>query len=182
MSFIEIWDKWLGTLLHHGVSYICAKPHIYITLAKKNLGYLYWDFITYFSCNLGYTNQNFAYISFPHFLSPYLLPQKVLEITVNSEVVTRCPKFIDWPKTTLNTSYTMGSSILWIHTFVYHILIYFKSFHPYWQILSIFHSLFIQFTYTIQCQENSMAHSICCIQCSFSPFGVNMGQFDTFMG
>jgi hypothetical protein len=46
----------------------------------------------------------------------------------------------------MNTAYTMGSSILWVHTFVYH------YFHP--------------FTYTIFCWENSMAHSICCIQCT----------------
>jgi hypothetical protein len=33
--------------------------------------------------------------------------------------------------TTLNTAYTVGSSILWVHTFVYHIFILFNYFHPY---------------------------------------------------
>jgi hypothetical protein len=32
---------------------------------------------------------------------------------------------------TLNTAYTVGSSILWVHTFIYHIFIHFNSFHPY---------------------------------------------------
>jgi hypothetical protein len=33
-------------------------------------------------------------------------------------------------KGTLNTTYIVDSSILWVHTFVYHIFIHFNSFHP----------------------------------------------------
>jgi hypothetical protein len=51
--------------------------------------------------------------------------------------------------TTLNTTYTVGSSILWVHTFVYHIFIHFNNFSSILTNFIQFHSFFIQFSSTI---------------------------------